>query len=105
VGTPTAIDRIREVLADRPSTEAELRTIRAQAEGWRRVLEGRLGAAERRLGELMRDPASSLAAIAAELREVDPLRRELADTRVLIERLDARAHELRSGWVTAGRSR
>lgn len=104
VGTPTAIDRIREVLADGPSTEAELRALRAQADGWRRVLEGRLGAAERRLRELASDPASSLAAIAGELREVDPLRRELAETRALIDRLDSHARDLRSVWVAAGRT-
>lgn len=104
VGTPTAIVRIREVLADRPSTEAELRTLRAQADGWGRVLEGRLSAGERRLRELMSDPASSLAAIADELRQVDSLRRELAETRALIDRLDEHARDLRSVWVTAGRT-
>ena len=103
VGTPAAIELIQEVLADRPSTEAELRALRAQADGWARVLEGRVSAGERRLREMMADPASSLAEIAGELRHVDPLRRQLADTRVLIDRLDARARDLRSGWVSVHR--
>lgn len=104
VGSPVAIERIHEVLADEPSTEAELRALRAQADGWARVLEGRLRAGERRLGELTTDPASSLAAIAVELRTVDPLGKELAETLELIDRLDERARGLRSGWLTAGRT-
>lgn len=102
IGTPSAIDRIQEVLADRPATEAELRALRGQADGWERVLRGRVGARERRLLELTGDPASSLAEIADELRDVEVLRRELAETRVLIDRLDERAHDLRSAWVSVG---
>ena len=103
VGTPAAIELIQEVLADRPSTEAELRALRAQADGWARVLKGRVSAGERRLREMTADPASSLAEIAGELRHVDPLRRQLVETRVLIDRLDERARDLRSGWVSAHR--
>lgn len=105
IGTPEAIDRIRDVLADRPATEAELRAMRVQAEGWTRVLESRLTSRERRLLELDADPASSLADIADELRHVHPLRRELAETRGLIEQLDRRARDLRSAWVSAGAGR
>jgi len=103
VGTPAAIERIQRVLAEEPSTEAELRALRAQADGWARVLEGRVRAGERRLRELTTDPASSLAAIAGELRTVDPLRRELVATLELLDRLDERARDLRSVWLSAGR--
>lgn len=105
IGEPSAIDRIRAVLAERPATEAELRTLRGEADGWTRVLEARLRAGEVRLSELTDDPASSLAAIAGELREVDPLRRELAETRSLIEQLDTRAREVRSEWLRRSSAR
>ena len=105
IGEPSAIDRIRAVLADRPATEAELRTLRGEADGWTRVLEGRLHAGERRLSALTDDPTSSLAAIAGELREVEPIRRELSETRSLIEQLDARAREVRSEWLRRSAAR
>jgi chromosome segregation ATPase len=102
VGTPAAIARIRAVLRDDPSTEAELRALRLRADGWARALEGRVNARERRLAELNADAESSLAEIADVLREVEPLRRELADTLELIQRLDLRSRDLRSRWVSTG---
>ena len=99
IGAPSAIARIRDVLDDAPATEAELRTLASDAGGWLRVLEARLAARERGLRVLSESETSSIAEIADELRTVYVLRREVADTRSLIERLDERARELRGRWV------
>jgi hypothetical protein len=96
---PIAIARIQEVLADRPATEAELRALTEQAGGWARTLEGQVRAGEGRLAGLAGDPGSSLSEIATELRRLDPLRRDLAETRSLIAQLEQRARELRSSWL------
>jgi hypothetical protein len=100
LGTPTAINRIRAVLADEPSTEAELRTLRMHADAWARTLEGRVGSRERRLEQLSGDPESSLAEIAEVLRELEPLRRDRGATLDLIRRLDERARDLRARWLS-----
>lgn len=87
------------MLAEQPATEAELRALASEAGGWLRVLEGRLAAREERLGELTAAPESSIADMAEELRHVASMRRQLADTRSLLERLDERSRELRGRWV------
>ena len=104
LGTPAAINRIRAVLADEPATEAELRTLQLHADAWARTLEGRVSSRERRLEQLSGDPGSSLAEIADVLRELEPLRRDHCVTVDLIGRLDERARDLRSRWVSSARS-
>jgi len=91
--------RLREVLGDQPVTEAELRALSEQADGWARTLEGQIYASEHRLRELAADPASRLAEMAAELRRVDTLRPELDELRALLIELGERAHALRASWV------
>jgi hypothetical protein len=92
--------RLRDVLTERPVTEAELRKLSEQADGWARTLEGQIHASERRLRELVADPASPLAEIAAELRRVEILRPELEEFRSLLAELELRAHELRGAWLS-----
>lgn len=93
------IARLRETLADQPPTEADLRTLREQAEGWQRALEGQMHGNERRLLRLDADPSSPLAEIAAELRHGDAVRSELAELRDFLAELDARTRELRTEWL------
>ena len=100
-----AVERLRQVLEDAPATEAELRSLLEQAGGWERTLRGRVAASEQRLRALADDTASPLAQIAAELRHVEPLRRELHETQSLIEQLEQRARELRSAWLLRSASR
>jgi hypothetical protein len=92
--------RLRDVLSDRPVTEAELRALSEQADGWARTLHGQIHASERRLRELVSDPASPLAEIAVELRRVETLRPELDEFSRLLAELEARAHELRGAWLS-----
>jgi hypothetical protein len=102
----TLIARLRQVLADQPAGEGELRELGEQAEGWGRALQGQIYASERRLGSLDADPASPLAEIAGELRHVDALRAEMVELSSLKDELDRRARELRAEWLTrqVGRS-
>ena len=97
------IERLRDVVADEPVTEAELRTLSEHAGGWARTLEGQIRTSERRLGQLTADPESSLADIADELRRVETLRPQLAEVRSLLDGLDERAHRLRTAWLAAFR--
>lgn len=97
--TEPLVARVREFLGDRPSTEAELRALGEEADAWARTLEGRVHGSERRLGELTADPATSLSEIAAELRRLDPLRRERDEMRTLLVELDERARQLRTAWL------
>ena len=96
---PPLTVRLRRVLDDEPATEAELRTLSEQADAWARALQAQINGSERRLRELHRDPASPLADIAAELRRVETLRPELDELRSLLAELEARARELRAGWL------
>jgi hypothetical protein len=93
------LDRLRAVIADKPATEAELRTLSEQADGLVRVLGAQLDGSERRLDGLTADPESSLAEIAGELHRVDALRTRLGEARSLLADLESRARELRSAWV------
>ena len=70
-----------------------------QAGGWARTTRARLLAAEGRLTALNADPASPLAEIAAEVRRVDGLSRELREMRELIQGLERRTRELRTAWL------
>jgi len=93
------VERLRQIVAGQVATEAELRTLADQAGSWARTTHTRLQAAEGRLTALNADPASPLAKIAAEVRRVDGLSRELRELRELIEGLERRARELRTAWL------
>jgi hypothetical protein len=93
------VARLRQVVAGEAATESELRALADAAGGWLRVTEGRLYAAEERLGRLNADPASPLAEIAAEVRRVDALFRERNDARELLAGLEQRTRELRTAWL------
>jgi chromosome segregation ATPase len=93
------VTRLRAVVAGDVATETELRTLGDEALGWVRATEGQLHAAERRLTKLDADPASPLADIAAEVRRVEALTRELQEARRLIDGLEERTRELRTAWL------
>jgi chromosome segregation ATPase len=95
------LKRLREVLADRPATEAELRALTEQAEAWARTVSGQLESSERRLQRLNQNPASSLATIASELRRVETLRPQLNEVRNLLAELEHRARQVRTEWLLA----
>jgi phage shock protein A len=92
-------ERLRQSVAGQPATEPELRTLAQQAGDWARRTRARLQAAESRLTALNADPASPLAEIAAEVRRVDGLSRELGEVRELVDGLERRARELRTAWL------
>jgi chromosome segregation ATPase len=91
--------RLRDVLEHRPSTEAELRALKEQAEAWERTVDGQIESSERRLRRLNANPASSLAQIAAELRRLEGLRPQRDEVRSLLSDLEHRARELRTEWL------
>jgi len=91
--------RLREVLADRPATESELRTLKEQAEAWARTVGGQLESSERRIRRLNQNPASSLAQIASELRRVEQLRPQLDEVRDLLADLENRSRQVRTEWL------
>ena len=93
------IKRLRETLADGPTTEAELRTLSEQAEAWARTVGGQIESSERRLQRLNQNPASSLSQLAAELRRVEQLRPQLHEVRTLMADLEARARQVRTEWL------
>ncbi len=93
------LERVREVLADRPVTETELRLLSEQIDGLVRVLGAQLDGSEARLSELANEPASSLTGIADELHRVETLRPRLAEARTLLRDLEDRARELRTAWL------
>jgi hypothetical protein len=95
------LKRLREVLANRPATEAEFRTLTEQAEAWARTVSGQLESSERRLQRLNQNPASSLAQIASELRRVERLRPQLNEVRSLLAELEQRARQVRTEWLLA----
>jgi uncharacterized protein YicC (UPF0701 family) len=91
--------RLREVLADRPATESELRTLAEEADAWKRALQAQIHASERRVAELSADPAGSLAPIASELQRIESLRPELIEVTSLHEELEQRARSMRTEWL------
>ena len=93
------VTRLREVVAGEAATEAELRALDDEAGGWVRATEAQLHAAELRLTQLNADRASPLVEIAAEVRRVEWLSRELQEARLLIEGLERRTRELRTAWL------
>jgi len=96
---PALIARLREVRANEPTTEAELRLLRDQAGGWARALRGQIEASERRLDAAVADPTTSLTEVATELRRLELLHPELAELESLLAALELRARELRAGWL------
>lgn len=93
------VTRLRQILGGREATETELRTLAEEADAWVRATEAQLHAFETRLTELNADPASRLAEIAAEVRRVEALSRELAEARRMISGLEQRTRELRTAWL------
>ena len=93
------VTRLREVVAGEVVTEAELRALDDEAGGWLRATEAQLHAGEARLTRLNADLASPLAEIAAEMRRVDALSRELQEARRLMKGLEQRTRELRTAWL------
>ena len=91
--------RLRQVVGGQAASESELRSLADQAEGWTRATAAQLRAAEGRLTKLNADPASPLAEIAAEVRRVEALMRELGEARRLIAGLERRTRELRTAWL------
>ena len=93
------ITRLRETLGERPTTEAELRSLSEQAEAWARTVSGQIESSERRLRRLNQNPSSSLSQMAAELRRVEQLRPQLDEVRTLIAELEERARRVRTEWL------
>ena len=93
------ISRLREVLGDRPATEADLRSLLEQGEAWQRALHAQIDGSERRLVELTARPETTLHEIAAELRRVETLRPQLEELESLLAALERRARELRTEWL------
>jgi hypothetical protein len=93
------LERLRDVVADRPVTETELRGLIDQADGLVRTLGAHIAGSESRLAELSAHSDSSLAEIAAELHRVDELRPRLEEARSLSADLEIRARELRTTWL------
>jgi predicted RNase H-like nuclease (RuvC/YqgF family) len=91
--------RLRDVLADRPATESELRALAEEADAWARTLRAQIGSSERRVRELSADPAGSLAPIASELRRIESLRPDLIEISSLMDELERRARSLRTEWL------
>ena len=91
--------RLREVLAERPATESELRSLAEEADAVARTLRAQIGSSERRVRELSADPAGPLAPIATELRRIESLRPELVEVTALIAELERRARAVRTEWL------
>jgi chromosome segregation ATPase len=93
------LERLRDVLGNKPVTESELRRSIEQADGLVRTLGAHIAGSESRLAELTDDPDSSLTEIATELQRVDALRPRLEEARSLLADLETRAREVRTAWL------
>lgn len=91
--------RLREVLAEQPATESELRILSDQAAALARALKGQVAGSERRLSALTREAGSSLAEAAAELRRLETLTPALKEIEGLRVELEQRARQLRTDWL------
>jgi hypothetical protein len=91
---------LREVLARRPVTEAELRKVLDEGGACAQLVRGRLERGEQRLSELAADPESPLAEVAAALRVVNDLRPRLLELESALAELRERAPEYRRSWLT-----
>ena len=93
-------ERLREVLERRPVTEAELRKVLDEGRVCASLVRGRLERGEQRLSELVADPESPLADLAAALRVVNDLRPRLTELEATLAELQERAPEYRRSWLT-----
>jgi len=93
------VSRVRDILENRPATEAQLRSVIEEADGLARLLVAQLEGSERRLTELAAEPDSSLSEAAEELRRVEELRPSVAEMRSLVADLEERARRLRTNWL------
>ena len=91
--------RLRQVVAGEVVSEAELRALDDEAGGWLRATEAHLHSAEDRLTRLNSDPATPLAAIAAEVRRAEALSRERDEALHLIGGLEQRTREVQTAWL------
>jgi chromosome segregation ATPase len=91
--------RLREVLANGDTTEADLRELTEEVGTQVRLLRAQLRGSEQRLRALNADPGSPIAEIADELRRLELLRPRLREARELARQLDDRARELRTAWL------
>jgi hypothetical protein len=101
VETPDRVllERLRQVVADQPVTETELRGLIDQADGLVRTIGAHMAGSEQRLDALSDDPESSLREIASELHRVELLRPRLDEARRLLAGVQDRARELRTAWL------
>lgn len=95
------VERLRQVLADQPATEAGLRLLSDRAQDLERALAGDLEASEARLDRLSARPDSSIAEAAALLRRVEETRVALDRVHALLENLEERARLLRTRWLSS----
>jgi len=93
------LERLRDVIGNKPVTETELRGLIEQSDGLVRALDAHVAGSERRLTELTQHPDSSLTEIATELQRVESLRPRLEEARSMRAGLETRARELRTSWL------
>jgi hypothetical protein len=92
--------RLHEVLARRPVTEAELRKVLDEGRACAQLVRGRLERGEQRLSALAADPESPLTKVASALRVVNDLRPRLLELESALAELQERAPEYRRSWLT-----
>jgi hypothetical protein len=97
------IERLRQVLAGRPATESELRSLSERAHELERTLAEDVETSETRLGELSADPEASLVETAALLRRVETVRPALLALREQVDALAERSRQLRTEWLSRQR--
>ena len=95
--------RLRDVIAGRRVTEAELRKLFEEGRGCSLIVSGQLRRSEQRLTELSRDPASSFVEIASALRRVHGLRNDLDELHALLAELEEHARAYRGAWIADNR--
>lgn len=93
------LSQVRELLAEAPATEAQLRNLIDKTGGWERALRAQLDGSERRLDVLVGDRESSITELARELRRVGRLRPALADATRRRVQLEEEARSLRTQWL------
>jgi hypothetical protein len=91
--------RVGELIGASPGTEAELRTLLEDTDGWERALRAQRDGSERRLDRLVADPASSLAELGRELRRAERLRSAEAEVSRRRRALEEEARQLRVQWL------
>lgn len=96
-------DRLRAALEHEPMTEAELRKLIDEGRASAMLVRARLENVEGRLAALADDPETSLADLAATLRQVHELRPALDELQGMLAGLQERAPELRRSWLERAR--